>query len=182
MGLVRLIFIGAGIAVCSELPADDGVSFFRSYVAFFVMLALDYYRMATKGVSTYEKIIGVGGFLFTLFQAFFCWLGTSKQIVLDKTAAEYVIVSSKTFGLLPHLYWPIHSYMMWTAYLTAFIAGFELTIQFVNRFSKKQENDDVDSEVTIRPKFRWMFWRQRKQHPGVEIHPNVPETITGGGK
>jgi hypothetical protein len=179
MGLLRLVFIFIGISVCSELPTDDGVSFFRSFFAFFIMLAFDYSRMAFKGKSPFEIWLGRIGLFYTLMQSAICWLGTGRQFVIHKTDASYNIISSETFRLFPYMNIQIDSYMQWTLYLTLFVAGFELVVPNINRYSQKRTE-----EATPKTKTRLFFWRRSAPVNSNEINldQNVSETISGGGK
>lgn len=179
MGFLRLFFIFFGIAICSELPVGDGTSFFRSYIAFFIMLALDYARMLFNGRSRYEKGLGFVGFIFTLVEISFCLLGTSKEFVLKEDLGAYSIISSGTFRLFPSFNMEIDTFIQWTATITIAVAVGELFVPYTNRFSKKKVSEQSDSNTKVR---RFSFWgRSAKSTESITKVPK-PATVSEGGK
>lgn len=160
MGLLRLIFIFFGLAVCTEFTQDATI-LFRSYLAFFIMLALDYSRMMFKGISLYEKIVGYAGFSFCVSESVLSILAMGRNFVLQETGDTYYIISSETFRMFPYFKWNINSFFHFTALITMCIAVSELLIPFWNRFNlKKAEGEPVASGK----KPWYAIWRKSEKH------------------
>lgn len=179
LGLLRIVFIFIGLAVCSELPADEGVSMFRSYFAFFIMFTLDYARMWFKGASWYEKGLGILGSIYTLLQVALNWLATSRQLVLLKTETSYYIMSSSTFRMVPNFKFNLDHYMQWTAYITLGVAACELLIPSFNRYSLKKQSKALEKEV--KEKVAWYrFWKRNSPETTKSIKPIMGKIGEGG--
>lgn len=179
LGLLRLVCIFIGLAVCSELPADDGVSMFRSFFAFFIMIALDYSRMFIKGKSLYERSLGVTGFIFSLIVIAFNYLGSSKQLILQTFDGGFYIVSSATFQLLPNIHLNNNYYFLGTAIATMVIASGELLVPFSNRYKKK-----IADKNQVETKKSWFGWFSRSEKV-IETQVdslNIIKPISEGGK
>lgn len=180
MGGLRLVFIFIGIAVCSELPLDDGISLFRSYFSFFIMFTLDYARMWFKGVSWYEKLLGIVGSIYTFIHLAFNWLALSGQFVLHKTEATYYISSSSTFRMIPDFKVFLDPYIQWTAIMTLSLAVCELLVPAFNRYSQRKKVDSTSNEV--KEKVSWYRFWNRNAIGVKEIKNKKVNALGEGGK
>lgn len=171
MGLLRLFCIFIGIAICCEIPNDDGTMLFRSFFAFYIMFGLDYARMWIKGVSPYERYLGFGGVVFSLLVIAFNALGMSKNFVFSQAESSYYIVSAESFRLFPNFSWNIDSYFLYVVCLTMAAAVLELVIPYVNRYNR----DKMEGKSKTDPKHQ-----NQKEPKTIKGHKHqesgIPET------
>lgn len=174
MGILRLIFIFFGLAICSEFTADATV-LFRSYLAFFIMLALDYSRMMFNGISKYEKTVGYIGFTFCLLEGLLSLLAMGKSFVINHEQDAYFIMSTETFRMFPGFKWNVDSFFLWTSILTMSIAASELLIPFWNRYKKKKTEEN--KEASVMKKHWYQVWKRndKKINPSLNFENSVTD-------
>ncbi|ELK41254.1 hypothetical protein D478_14815 [Brevibacillus agri BAB-2500] len=129
MGLIRLVLIFISIAVIAEIPADDGVSLFRSIFAFYIMLILDYVKILyrDKQKKDFGFFVGGAGLISCLVFSGISLLGLFKQLVLTVENGAYFVTNSKTFMLFP-FHVNLQSYIQFSAVVTLGVALLEIFI------------------------------------------------------
>jgi hypothetical protein len=193
MGFLRVVFIFVGLAVCFQIGLDGtsltpdtvmsyGTSLFRSMMAFFIMLSLDYARMWLKGVSLYEKGLGITGFIYSVGMVTINWLGESQHIVLVALGDTYHITSSNTSLLFRNFDMNLLTYVDWTFWFTMSIAGLELIVPYANRYNRATDDNNRQKGNLSRifePRIK-VERVDRRSNKEVELNlegNNVPQSI-----
>jgi hypothetical protein len=132
------------------------------------MFGLDYARMWMKGVSPFERYLGLGGLVFSLAVIAFNSLGMSRNFVLSQAESSYYIVSAETFRLFPNFSWDIDSYFFYVACLTMAAAALELLIPFVNRYNRDKMADKSKADLKV---------HNQKEPKSIKDHKHKEPTV-----
>ncbi|PFV57425.1 hypothetical protein [Bacillus cereus] len=130
MGVVRLVLIIISLVLISPITANNEALFFRSRLAFYAMLLLEYWNIKVKAQDSYQLWVGQVGKYTTLLWCCIDAFGTFNFIVLDKVEKEYFFKNGSDYPVLSYIIpnLNVDHYILFSGLLTIGVAFMELFI------------------------------------------------------